>query len=125
MLFRSQETVKPFRAKNCWTNCPPKFGILGYWVEDQAKAWQVYNHLARTAISLEISAEDALQNKIYQTCVPVDIEGGLIYIYKDSVVIPDKYLIGSQRILFEVNSQHLGQMSKFNGRVMERAQCQS
>lgn len=120
-----QETVKQFRVGVCWSTCAKRFGLLGYDVEDAAKAWQVYNHLARTPVAMLILLEDNQHRIVHRTCVPIDLAGSMVTAYNDTVSTPNVYLTGTQRMNFGINSQYIGSVSRFNGRVIERSQCPS
>lgn len=119
-----QETIKQFRVGICWGTCAKRFGLLGYDVEDGAKAWQVYNHLARTPVALEIILEDNQSRTLSRYCLPVDLEGSMVTAYNDTVSTPNVYLTGTQRLNFGIKPQYLGSIARFNGRVVERSQCQ-
>lgn len=124
--YRSlQETVKQFHVGSwCWSNCPQRFGLLGYAVADIQKVAMVYNRLARTELSVRITVNDIHDNVIFVSCVPIDVEGVMITAYNDNVSLPNKYLVGTQRFSFGKNPQDLNRLSKFNGQVMERSKCQ-
>jgi hypothetical protein len=118
------EVVKQFKTNSsCWSNCPPRFGLLGYTIEDAQKAVLVYQHLAHTPIAIQFQTIDQAERVINVRCLPVDLEGVMVTMYNDTVSMPNKWYSNKQLFNFGTLPQNITNLHRFQAQVVERTQC--